>query len=90
MITARKCASTAPVFSFNFALWPQIEAGASLASAALSCSPAGLTFGTVTVSGTKASLAIGGGTKGTTYLVDCHATFSDGQTDCQQIELYVY
>ena len=90
MSRAQKCATTAPVFTFSFALWPQVEDGATVASATVTATPTGLTIGTPSVSGSDVKVSIGGGTAGVTYTLDCHVTLSDGQTDCQRQTLYVY
>ena len=87
---AQKCHSTAPVFTFPFADWPQVAAGATVVSATVTVAPSGLTPGTPTVSGTDVNVSLPGGTPGVTYTLDCHVTLSDGQTDCQRQTLYVY
>lgn len=85
---ARKCHSVTTKLRFNFADYPQIADGATVASATVAA-VTGLTIGTPAVASPKVTATVGGGTAGEVYTLECHATFSDGQTDCMKVRLAV-
>ena len=58
-----------------------LVAGDSLATATWSAAPSGLTLGTSSISGNKATVWISAGSAATrTYSVQCRATTADGET----------
>lgn len=86
---ARKCHSVTTKLRFNFVDYPQVkDDGATVASATVAA-VTGLTIGAPSVTSPKVTVTVGGGTAGEVYTLECHATFSDGQTDCMKVRLAV-
>jgi len=85
----RKCATESRKFVFDFATWEEIVAGGSVSSATVTVSPSGPTLGTPSVTTPKVYVQVSGGTAGTTYTLECHATLSDSTTVCMRGRLAV-
>jgi hypothetical protein len=64
------------VFSFDFAA--RLGAGQAVSSATVTATPAGLTLGAASVSGSVVSVRISGGAAETVYDVRALATLNDG------------
>jgi hypothetical protein len=64
------------VFSLDFAA--RLGAGQTVAGATVTATPAGLTLGAPSVSGSVVSVRVSGGTGGVTFDLECLATLNDG------------
>lgn len=85
----RKCATESRKFRFNYETHEEIVDGATVSSAAVTVSPSGPTIGTPSVVSPYVYVLVSGGTAGTTYTLECHATLSDSTTVCMKGRLAV-
>lgn len=85
----RKCATEVRKFVFDYTTWEEIVAGGSVSSATVTVSPSGPTIGTPSVTTPKVYVQVSGGTAGTTYTLECHATLSDATVVCMKGRLAV-
>ncbi len=65
-------------YTYDFGLWAQLQGSDTLASATVTGSPAGLTIGTPSVSGTVVSVRLSSGTVATTYRLTVSGTTAAG------------
>lgn len=78
MITYAKDPDTTERFGVNWI--DRLGSGVTISSASWSATPSGLTLSGATNDDTSASTLVAGGIVGTTYLLTCRVSTSDGQT----------
>jgi hypothetical protein len=76
--TLEKDAQQSRIYFFDFSLWAELIAGASLSTATIAANFSELVIGAVTVTKSLAQARISGGNKGRVYDIKCIATTTAG------------